>query len=386
MIDTSKPGAALWRLGFRPFYLAASLFAALSVPLWALQFAGWLPRAVVPGSLWHAHEMLFGFALAVIVGFLFTAGRNWSNQPTPSGSLLAALVAWWVGARLLAFTPYLLLAGVVSASFPLVAAVALAVPFFAARNRRNYFFVALLAGLGAADLAFALAITGHITLSPAVAIRVGLDLVLFIMAVMAGRVVPMFTNNAIPGARASRHALIERVALGSLLVLPLLDLLPDVPAPLFVTLLGLAASAHALRWWRWQPWTTGRTPLVWVLHAAYAWVPVHLLLRVAAALGWVAPSLAVHALTVGALGGLVIGMITRTARGHTGRPLQAGRREVTAYLLVAAAALARVAGPVWWPVQHAVLAAAGLWAAAFALYAVAYWPVLSRPRLDGKPG
>lgn len=379
---------ALWRLGFRPFYLAAAVFAALSVPLWALQFAGWLPRPVVPGALWHAHEMLFGFALAVIVGFLFTAGRNWSNQPTPSGARLGALVTWWALARLLAFTPFPLLAGVLSASFAWAAALALAVPFWAARNRRNYFFVALLVGLGGADLAFTLAMTGRIALSPAVAIRIGLDLVLFIMAVMAGRVVPMFTNNGVSGARATRQPRIEQLALGSLLALPVLDLWPGAPVPLVVAVLLVGGVAHTLRWWRWQPWTTWRTPLVWVLHLAYAWVPVHLLLRAAAAAGWVAPSVATHALTVGAVGGLVIGMITRTARGHTGRPLQADRREVVAYTLVAAAAAVRTLGPLWWPAQlvAAVLVAAVLWSAAFGLYAVVYWPVLSRPRLDGKPG
>lgn len=295
-------------------------------------------------------------------------------------------------ARLLAFTPWPLLAGLASASFGFAAAGALAVPFIAARNRRNYFFIALLAGLGLADTLFTLSMTGRIALSPAVALRTGLDLVLFIAAVMAGRVVPMFTNNALPAARASKHPVIERVALGSLLALLVVDLLPDVPAPLAasldVLLAMVAAAAHALRWWRWQPWLTRRTPLLWVLHLAYAWVPVYLLLRAAAAAGWVAPSLATHALTVGAIGGLVIGMMTRTARGHTGRPLQAGRAEVAAYALVALAALVRVTGPMLAPAHGPawVLVAAVCWAAGFGLYAIVYGPVLSRPRVDGRPG
>ena len=128
--------------------------------------------------------------------------------------------------------------------------------------------------------------------------------------------------------------------------------------------------------------------MVWVLHLAYAWVPVHLALRMTASLGWTLPSLATHALTVGAIGGLVIGMMTRTARGHTGRPLKADRWEVACYVLVALAAAVRVGLPLLAPGQtvHAALASALLWSAGFGIYAVRYWPVLSRPRVDGRPG
>jgi uncharacterized protein involved in response to NO len=151
---------------------------------------------------------------------------------------------------------------------------------------------------------------------------------------------------------------------------------------------ALAALAHLARWWLWQPWTTLRTPLVWVLHLAYAWIPVHLAMRAAAALGWLAPSAATHALTAGAVGGLIIGMMTRTARGHTARPLRADRWDTACYLLVAAAAFVRVLGPIVAPARllEAILCSGLLWSAGFALYAVRYWPVLTRPRLDGKQG
>ena len=153
-------------------------------------------------------------------------------------------------------------------------------------------------------------------------------------------------------------------------------------------LAATAGAAHAWRWALWRPWRTLRAPLVWVLHLAYLWVPVHLLLRALAEAGWLMPSLATHALTVGAVGGLVIGMMTRTARGHTGRPLHADRFDVACYLLVAAAAAVRVLLPLIAPAQivHAALASALLWSAGFGLYAVRYWPALSRPRLDGRPG
>src|SRR6476660_1634546 len=122
-------GFALLALGFRPFYLLASLFAAASIGLWALQFSGLLPFAYLQGPLWHAHEMLFGFALAVVVGFLFTAGRNWTNKPTPTGPLLAVLALLWLAGRVLVLTPFGWAAAVANTAFPLAAAVSLGVPF-----------------------------------------------------------------------------------------------------------------------------------------------------------------------------------------------------------------------------------------------------------------
>ena len=380
-------GFALWQIGFRPFYLLASVFAALSIGLWALQFAGWLVHPYLQGPMWHAHEMLFGFTLAVVVGFLLTAGRNWSNRPTLSGAPLAALAALWIAGRVLVLTPFGWAAAFANAAFPLAAAIALAIPFIAARNRRNYFFVGLLGLMSVAVLMVHLAQLGVVRLPAWVGIRLALDGVLFIMAVMAGRVIPMFTNNGVPGAGATRQPLIEKAALGSVLALLAADALQLEGASLAL-IAGLGAAAHLARWLLWRPWTTWRAPLVWVLHAAYAWIPVHLALRALAPFGWFAPSLATHALTVGAAGGLIIGMMTRTARGHTGRPLRADRIDVACYTLVLAAAVLRVLLPLAAPALtvHAVLCSAALWSIGFGLYAVHYWPILTRARLDGKPG
>ncbi len=383
----APPGFALWALGFRPFYLLASAFAALSVGLWALQFTGWLPRPYLPAPIWHAHEMIFGFALAVIVGFLFTAGRNWSNQPTPTGWWLAVLAALWLTARVLVLTPFGWAAAIANAAFPLAAAVSLAIPFARAANRRNYFFVALLVLLACATLAVHLEQLGVVHVPAAVGIQAALDVVLLIVVVMTGRVVPMFTNNGIPGAGASSRPVLERIAIGSIMVLLAVDLLRP-GAVVLAAVAGVAAVVHLARWLLWHPWKTLRTPLVWVLHAAYLWIPLHLALRAGAAPGWLPASLATHALTVGAIGGMIIGMITRTARGHTGRPLRADGYEVACYLLVLAAALLRVFLPLLAPalLLQAVLWSAACWAAGFGLYAVRYWPVLTRPRLDGRPG
>ena len=380
-------GFALWALGFRPFYLLASSFAALSILLWSLQFTGWLPQPYLSGPLWHAHEMVFGFTLAVVVGFLFTAGRNWSGRPTPTGRTLMALAALWLAGRVLVLTPWGLASAVVNAAFPLVAAAGLAVPFWRSRNQRNYFFVGLLALMGLANLSLHLSQLGALDVPGWLGVQLALDVVLFIMAVMGGRVIPMFTNNGVPNANAKRHPWVEKLALGSVLVLLVADLLP-LPAAAMASIAALAALAHGTRLVLWQPWATLRKPLVWVLHLGYAWIVLHLALRATAALGWVPTSTATHALTVGAIGSLVMGMMTRTARGHTARPLKADGADTVAYVLVACAALVRVFLPLAWPAWAlpAILLSAVFWSAGFGLYAVRYWPVLSRPRLDGQPG
>lgn len=381
------PGFALWQLGFRPFYLLASGFASLSIALWAAQYAGWLGRPYLAGPLWHAHEMVFGFTLAVVVGFLFTAGRNWSNQPTPTGLPLAALAALWVAGRVLVLTPYGWAAAIVNAAFPMAAAVALAIPFWASRNKRNYFFVVLLAVMGVAELAIHLSQLGVLDLPAFMGVQVALDVVLFIMSVMGGRVIPMFTNNGVPGAGARRDERVEKLALGSALALLAADLL-GLQGVALAALALFAAAAHGTRWVLWKPWKTAQVPIVWVLHIAYAWIPLHLALRATAQMGWVANSAATHALTAGAIGGLIIGMMTRTARGHTGRPLRADGFDVACYALVSLGAGVRVLLPLLVPQWTVLLVttSAALWSAAFGLYAVRYWPVLTRARLDGKPG
>jgi len=160
------------------------------------------------------------------------------------------------------------------------------------------------------------------------------------------------------------------------------------PDGLVAAVAALAAMAHAARFYLWHPWRTLAKPLVWVLHASYAWIVVYLALRALAAVGLVAEPLALHALTIGAIGGMTIGMMTRTARGHSGRPLVADGFEVTCYVLVQVAAVVRVFGGMLLPDAYVatVMVSALCWAAAFGLYAIRYWPVLSRPRLDGRPG
>ena len=380
-------GFALWNLGFRPFFLLASVFSAVSVLLWAAQYSGWLPASYLQGPLWHGHEMLFGYTLAVIAGFLLTAVRAWTAQPTPTGVPLMALAALWVAGRILVLTPWHAAAAIVNAAFPLALAVAVAIPLLRARNARNYFFVGLLALMGALVAVLHLALLGIMALPPRLGLLLAMDVVLFIMAVMGGRVIPMFTNNGVPGTRATRNPLVEKLALGAVLLLFVADLLQWHPAVIAgIALIG--AIAHGVRLLLWRSWRTLATPLVWILHAAYAWFIVYLLLRALSAAGWLGETFAAHALTVGAIGGLTLGMMTRTARGHTGRPLVADGHEFAMFLLVQIAAIVRVFGGMASPESYlaSVQLSGLLWAAAFGLYAVRYWPVLTRPRLDGKPG
>ena len=377
---------ALWDLGLRPFYLLASVFAALSVALWAAQYSGRLPGAYLAGSVWHAHEMLFGYTTAVIAGFLFTAVRNWTQRPTPTGWLLAGYAVLWLAGRVLVLTPYALAAAIVNAAFPLAVAAGIAVPMVRSGNKRNYFFIALLAAIGVAAIFVHLALLGAIEWPARIGLRAGLDLVLFIVAVVAGRVIPMFTNNGVPGAGARRIDVVEKASLASLLLLLGCDLGGWGAGAGIVA--AAAAVANAARLALWHPWKTLRTPLVWILHASYAWIVIHLALRALAFTGLVPDNLATHALTVGVIGGMTIGMMTRTARGHSGRPLVAGRAEVAAYALVMLAALVRVFGallaPQWY--MASVTLSAACWSAGFATYAVRYAPILVLPRADGQPG
>jgi uncharacterized protein involved in response to NO len=234
---------ALFALGFRPLYLLAGAYAALSVGVWALQYAGWLPGA---NPLWHAHEMLFGYAFAVIAGFLLTAVRNWTARPTPTGGALAIIAALWCAARILALYS-LPLAAIVDLLFAVGVAIGIGRPLIGSGNRRNWLFIVLVVALGAASVAF--------VAYPRVALALGLDIVLFVIAVMAGRVVPAFTNNAVPGAGARRNAALEIAALGAILLLLAADVLGWRTAAGAIAL--VAAVLHGWRLALWAPLSSG---------------------------------------------------------------------------------------------------------------------------------
>lgn len=376
------------RLRFRPFYLGSAAFAALSVPAWVAALFGAIdlhPTVVPP--YWHAHEMLFGFAAAVVVGFLLTAGKAWTGLPTPRGPWLGALVALWLAARMSALgAPYAVYAALDVVLLPVVAAVLLGV-LVRARNRRNLPLVAILLLLSLANLVFHLAAVGLIEVPPMSALHAGLALIVMIECVIAGRVIPFFTTSATPGLELRVRRPLEAATLfASALALAWWVFAP--PGAAGTVLLASAAALHVLRQLQWRPQVTHDRPILWVLHASYAWIPAGFALLAVAQMGAIGGSTGVHAFAVGATGGLIIGMIARTARGHTGRPLRASRAEIFAYLLVMAAALLRVVAPLIAP-QHLaawLICAALAWSAAFAIYLVVFAPWLVSARADGKDG
>lgn len=367
-------------VGFRPFYLAAAAFALLSVPLWIwLYRSAGMPPSAIPPMLWHSHEMLFGFASAVIVGFLLTAVRNWTGLPTAAGLPLATLTLLWLGARLANwFSPSP--AGVLlDAAFLLTSLLLLAGPILRARNQRNYFVILLLAGLCTAAVLNGLHIRGNAAV--AMAPRLAMDLILLLMIVIGGRVIPAFSANAVPELNPHTWLPLEVLVIGTGLALLTADLLaPNLSGPAWQAFCGLAAALHLARVAGWQAWRTVRNPLLLALPAAYLWIPAYFLLR-----GF-EPALATHALTVGAMASLMLAMMTRSALGHSGRPLEARLPEVVCFAAVHLAALCRVAGPLLAPAAYTawLWLAAGFWAIAFATFCVAYWPILTRPRLDAQ--
>jgi len=394
MIPISEPtpeavpgGFALFALGFRPFYLLAALFSALAVLIWLGVLRGQPWHGFLSPLAWHQHEMTFGFALAVVSGFLLTAGRVWTGLHTPQGIALAVLVAWWLAARILMFSGPPLAAGLVDGSFPFVIAAVMARVIVAARNWRNLFVVGLLVLLGIANVAFHLEHGGRLTLPADLPVRAALFGVLFLVVVMAGRVIPGFTANALPKAGVRRRPRLDQAALACT-ALAFVAAVLGASGWWLAPVALLAAALHVARQWGWRPLATRTRPILWILQLSHAWIPVGCILLALNALGWTAQPAAVHALGVGALGGMVIGMITRTALGHTGRALAVGRWETAAYLMVHAAALARVAAGIAPELGYGwlVAVAAWLWAGAFAIYFAVYLPRLLRPRIDGRPG
>jgi uncharacterized protein involved in response to NO len=271
-----------------------------------------------------------------------------------------------------------------------VLAVRVAVPLWRARNHRNLFVVAVLLLLAMANALYHGVQQGMFGagLGP-VAVAVALDVLMLLMTVIGGRVIPAFSGNAIPGLNPRRWPALEATVIGAAVVLVAVDgarpWLGTVSEPLLGGLLWIAAGGHLLRLWGWRAWRTLGNPLLAILPLSYLWIPIHLGLR--AWLGaepGVVPSLAAHALTVGAMGGLMLGMMTRSALGHTGRPLRAGAVELVCYASVHAAALVRVLGPLWPGTGQGVWLnlSALLWSLAFATFALGYLPILTRRRAD----
>ena len=393
-VHRAAPGAApwhashaLWQLGFRPFYLLAAVFAAIAIPLWLASYFGLSPGRAQVGLGWHMHEMVFGFAVAVIIGFLYTAGRNWTGLPTPRGAALMALAALWLAGRV----AMLCFPGVAAAAIDVLFLPLAAWPLYQvlrrSGNHRNLFLVGLLALLALANALYHAAALGALSLSPFVPVQAAILVIVLIESVLGARVIPMFTRNGAPGSTPvarPRRALIAVACMAAAGIAWLAGAPGLVTAPLALCAAGVSL-ANLLAW---QPQRTMRVPLLWILHLSYAWIGVGFALLAAASLGLLPASAAFHALTVGSMAGLIIGMMTRTTLGHTGRALKGGRAEAAMYWLVQLGALARLlaaVGPAALAVP-ALLAAGACWSLAFGLYVLVYAPYLWRARVDGREG
>lgn len=382
-----RPSHPVWQLGFRPFYLLAALFAALSIPLWLASFTGLLPAATALGLGWHMHEMVFGFALAVVVGFLYTAGRNWTGLPTPHGAQLMALAGLWLAGRIAMLCGPGVWAALVDWLFLPLAAWPLYRVLRRSGNTRNLFLVGLLALLALANGLYHAVALGWLALSLLLPVQGAIFIIVLIESVIGARVIPMFTRNGAVGSvpvASPKRALLAVACMAAASIAWLAGAPAVLTAPL-----ALAAGAMSLaNLLAWQPQRTLRVPLLWILHLSYAWISIGFALLAAASLEWLPASAALHALTVGSMAGLIIGMMTRTTLGHTGRALKAGRAEAWMYWLIQLGALARLlaaVGPT--ALSLPFLLAAGLcWSLAFALFVVVYAPYLWRARVDGREG
>ncbi|MCR9145302.1 MAG: NnrS family protein [bacterium] len=417
MPDTSNRNLALFALGFRPFFLGAALAGALMIPLWTLSFAGYLaPPTGVAGFLWHAHEMIYGFVAAVIAGFLLTASQNWTGRRGVHGARLAALFAIWLLARALAFAPASLLfvySAVDAVFFPLLATALW--PYLAREDqRKHWIFFLFFALLFAANALFHLEVHGWIRGWFAASHSLAVHTVVAYLTVIGGRVIPFFTESAIPAAKITRVPAVESAVLPLTLLFAACDFLLRMPEGIAASsgsavlqtihtgLAALACAAHAARLVGWRAWQSRGIPILWILHAAYGMLVIGFAFHAVGhtiALGPNSRSIALHAFTAGAMGLFIYGMISRVALGHTGRPIQAAAPIVFGYALLMLAVALRVFAP---PLLQlfsaaqpgAVLArypdlifAAGIaWTIAYAILFLKYAPMLVQSRIDGKAG
>lgn len=387
----SFPPGVIFATGFRVFFLLAAMAAVALLPLWVGAYVfGLKIGTYYPAAIWHGHEMVFGYSAAVVAGFLLTAVPNWTGLPTARGGRLAALAAAWLAGRVLPLFPHSL-PGCLIATVDLVFLPALGgvllVPLLRAYKFHNMIFPVVLAVWTGANAAVHLDALGIAPGYARLGLRLAVDLVILIVAVIGGRVIPFFTARAV-GSEPRRWAVVDNVAKGAILLLAVAKLLV-FPAGIVAAIAFTGGVAHAVRLAGWYDRRVWRVPLLWVLHTGYAWVVAGFALEGLAAFGGVLPFVPLHAFTAGAIGVLTFGMMARVSLGHTGRPLAPARSVAVGFALVNAAAVVRVLVVQLTP-DHAyvplITAAGVLWTAAFAVFLIVYAPILVSPRPDGRPG
>ncbi len=377
---------ALFSYAFRPFFLLNGVFAILIMLLWILTLHGSGLGFITP--LWHSHEMLVGFALAAVAGFSLTAVANWTGRPAVQGAPLVWLVLSWLAGRLaMLFSGWIppVLVALLDMLFPILLCTLLSIEIIGGRSRRNYPLVAITVVIAALNGLYHLGTNHWAVAGDRTVIYLLIHTILVLVSIIAGRIVPSFTANWLRTQGHERlpvnNEAVDRLALWLSVVVGLAA--GFTPQHSMTGWLAFAAAlVHGYRLSQWQAFSTTSNPLLFVLHAAYVWLPVGYALLGCSVFGWwFTPTTALHALTVGAIGSIVLAVTTRVALGHTGRPLQASRATVMAYWIFMLAALSRVFGPLTGEYQMLLtdFSAAG-WMLTFAIFTWTYWPILTRPR------
>ncbi len=385
-------GFALFNLAFRPFFLFAALSSLLLMVHWLMLLGkGHLTYSYYQLSqVWHGHEMLFGYAVAVIVGFLLTAVRNWTSIQTPYGKTLAGLFLLWLSARLLPVIneflvpiPSVVIATIDLVFLPLVV-LSISIPIIRSGNYRNLIFTVILSAMTLANLLTHLQLLGLTESTLAKGMQLELGLIVIVMCVMGGRVIPFFTERAL-AFDAKRFNWIEK----SIIPLAAGWLIADLFQLHIATSLLAAVNAlvHCIRLAGWFKPRMFRNPLIWILHAAYLFIPLGFLLDALSGLSLLSPYLAIHAFAAGAIGSMTIGMMARVSLGHTARPLKLAKITVAAFIVMVAAGIIRVALPLIPELSSlAIHISGGLWALSWLMFLIPYTSILLKPRMDGQFG
>ncbi|HHF0556702.1 TPA: NnrS family protein [Vibrio antiquarius] len=377
------------RLGFRPFFLFGSIYAIVAIALWVWMFQTGQPNVLaVPALWWHVHEMLFGFSMAIVVGFVLTAVQNWTGINGTKHYTLLVLFGLWLVPRILLWTPApLWLTSSIEAVFLLFVAYEVGIRVYRAKGWRNLFFVPLFLLAIFANFASYATIKGMPPFSSSAVWQAMLWWFTLLLSVMGGRVIPFFTARRFNFEKAQPLAWLEWFANLPLVMLFVLSFFPVTFAELGNPLMLFAGVAQLVRFVRWKPWLTLSEPLVWSLHAAYLCLPLSLILRGTWGDAFASHNL-IHLFAIGALGGLILAMIARVTMGHTGRMIYKGPNMSLAFAAIIAAALVRSFAVIFDPANMMlwINISGGLWIVSFGLFVWRFGVMLITPRVDGHPG
>ncbi len=391
-----SPFAQLFEFPFRIFFLLTALYAILSVPAWLVYLFTGLPLPVGWSAFhWHSHEMLFGFVAPAISGFVLTAVCNWTGSAPVRGRWLFILALLWLAGRIVMWTASwwpLWLVAVVDALFLAVVALYLTWIILARGSRKNLILSAVIILLFLANIVMhAGFLTGTTGLLQS-GVKMAFTLIALLIVIIGGRIIPLFTSNWLrkEGRDAGLVQVCSKLEVGVLVatvaMLPA-DLLPTQFAVASGVIALIAASLNLIRWWRWNGRVALKEPLLWVLHVGYAWMILGLFLKAGAVFGIVAQTAWLHTLAIGGMALLIVGVMTRVSLGHTGRPMQLPSFAQSIYYFMIVAAVARMLVALQWlDFRFGVILAGGAWTISFVLFIWFYWPILSSPRVDGRPG